>query len=129
MTKQTMIEKLNPANRDLQIAEIGLNQQMLPVFWGLLFAAAIAWIFLSRRLYDRLKHFYPRIFEVLGNPELIMKNSLSTNYRVIMFLFRGEYESTNDIEIIRLCQGLRYVFLIFVTCFLGSLLLLFDKTF
>ena len=120
-----MIEKFAPASRELQLAEIGLNQQMLPVFWGLLFAAAIAWVFLSRRLYGRLKHSYPGIFEVLGNPELIMKDSLATNYRVIMFLFRGEYETTNDLEIIRLCQGLRYVFLIFVTCFLGSLLLLF----
>ena len=124
-----MIEKFAPAGRDLQLAEIGLNQQMLPVFWGLLLAAAIAWIFLSRKFYERLKHSYPGIFEVLGNPELIMKDSLATNYRVIMFLFRREYESTNDIEIIRLCQGLRYVFLVFVTCFLGCLLLLFDKTF
>ena len=120
-----MIEKFAPASRELQLAEIGLNQQMLPVFWGLLFAAAIAWIFLSRRLYGRLKHSYPEIFEVLGKPALIMKDSLATNYRVIMFLFRGEHETINDIEIIRLCQGLRYVFLIFVTCFLGSLLLLF----
>ena len=124
-----MIEKIAPANRDVQLAEIGLNQQMLPVFWGLLFVAAIAWIFLSRRLYDMLKRGYPRIIVALGSPEMVMKKSIATNYRVFMFLFRREYELTNDFEIIRLCQGLRYVFLIFVTCFLGCLILLFDKTF
>ena len=118
-----MIEKLAPASKDLYLAEIGLNQQMLPVFLVLLLAAAIAWLFLSRRLYDVLKYSYPGVYETLGSPKLFMKKSFATNYRVIMFLFRREYESTDD-DVIRLCQGLRYIFIIYVICFLGSLILL-----
>ncbi len=111
----------------MQLAEIGLNQQMLPVFLGILLAATIAWLFLSRRLYDVLKHNYPRVYEALGSPKLIMKKSLTTNCRVIMFLFRRTYESTDDIDVIRLCRGLRYIFLIYLVCFMGSLMLIFDK--
>ena len=122
-----MVEKFDPASRDLQLAEIGLNQQMLPVFFGILFAAAIAWFFLSRILYDVLKHGYPRIYEALGSPKLIMKKSLITNYRVIKFLIRRTYESTDEVDIIRLCRGLRYILFIYAVALLGCLILLFDK--
>jgi len=125
--KLSMIEKFAPAGKDLQLAEIGLNQQMLPVFLGILLAATIAWLFLSRRLYDVLKHNYPRLYEALGSPKLIMKKSLTTNCRVIMFLFRRTYESTDDVDVIRLCRGLRYIFLIYLICFMGSLMLIIDK--
>lgn len=122
-----MIEKFVPAGKDLQLAEIGLNQQMLPVFLGILLAATIAWLFLSRRLYDVLKQYYPGVYEALGSPKLIMKKSLTTNGRVIMFLFRRTYESTDDVDVIRLCRGLRYIFLIYLVCFMGSLILIFDN--
>ena len=124
-----MIEKIVPASNDLQGAEIGLNQQMLPVFLGILFAAAIAWFFLSRRLYGVLKHGYPRVYKALGSPKLILKKSLITNYRVIMFLIRRNYESTDDVDILRLCRGLRYILFIYAVSLLGCLLLLFDKIF
>ena len=124
-----MLEESISAGKDLQLAGIGLNQQMLPVFLGLLLAAAIAWIFLSRRLYELLKYSYPRVYEALGSPKLVMKKSFVTNYRVIMFLVRREYESTDDVDVIKLCQGLQYIFLIYVICFLGCLILLFDKIF
>ena len=124
-----MIQKIALISADLQIASIGLNQQMFPVFLGLLLASAISWIFLSRRFYDMLKHGYPRIYETLGSPKLVMKKSFATNSKVVMFLFRRSYELTDDVNLIRLCQGLRYIFIIYVVCFLGSLILLFDKIF
>jgi hypothetical protein len=124
-----MIEKLVPASNGLCLAEIGLNQQMLPVFLGILLVAAISWIFLSRRLYDVLKHNYPGIYEGLGNPKLLMRKSLTTNYRVIMFLLKRTYETTDDLNVIRLCRGLRYIFYIYVISFTGCLMLLFDKIF
>ena len=124
-----MIEKIVPASKDLQVAELGLNQQMLPVFLVILFAAAIAWFFLSRRLYDLLKNGYPRTYKALGSPKLIMKKSLITNYRVIMFLIRRNYESTDDVDILRLCRGLRYILFIYAVSLSGCLLLLFDKIF
>ena len=122
-----MMEKPVFSGKDVLQAGIGLNQQMGPVFLGLLLAAALAWIFLSRRLYDVLRYGYPRIYEALGSPKLIMKKSLITNYRVIKFLLRRTYESTDDLDIIRLCRGLRYILFIYVISLLGCLMLLFDK--
>jgi hypothetical protein len=127
--KSGMTEKLAPADKKMWLAEIGLNQGMLPVFLGILLAAAIAWIFLSRRLYEILKDNFPRIYEQLGSPKLFMEKSLTANYRVITFLLRRNYESTNDIDVIRLCRGLRYIFFIYVFCFAGCLLLLLDTIF
>lgn len=124
-----MTEKLAPADKKMWLAEIGLNQGMLPVFLGILLAAAIAWIFLSRRLYEILKDNFPRIYEQLGSPKLFMEKSLTANYRVITFLLRRNYESTNDIDVIRLSRGLRYIFFIYVFCFAGCLLLLLDTIF
>ena len=122
-----MIQKIVPISADAQIASIGLNQQMFPVFLGLLLASAMVWIFLSRRLYGILKLGHSRIYEALGSPKLVMKESFATNFWVIMFLFKRDYESTDDVDLIRLCQGLRYIFIIYAICFLGCLLLLFDK--
>jgi hypothetical protein len=122
-----MIEKLASTAIVVQLAGVGLNQQMLPVFLGLMLVAAIAWIFLSKKLYNVMRHDYPRVYDKLGRPELVMKKSFATNYRVVMFLFRREYVSTADIDVIRLCHGLRYIFIIYVICFLGCLLLILDK--
>lgn len=123
-----MIEEiLVPSGRGLQAAEIGLNQQMLPVFLGILLTAAIAWIFLSRRLYEMLQQNFPQAYKALGSPKLIMGKSLKTNYRVIVFLLRRDYESINDSDVIRLSRGLRYIFFIYVVCFAGCVLLLVDK--
>ena len=124
-----MIGNLASAGGELRLAEIGLNQDMLPVFLGMLLAAAIAWIYLSRRFYAVLKHNFPRLYEQLGSPKLIMEKSVATNYRVIMFLLRRAYESTDDLDLIRLCRGLRYILFIYVICFMGCALLLFDKMF
>ena len=122
-----MIVKLSSTAIFVQLAGVGLNQQMLPVFLGLMLVAAIAWIFLSKKLYNVVKHDYPSVYDKLGCPKLVMKKSFATNYRVLMFLFRREYVSTADIDVIRLCQGLRYIFIIYVICFLGCLLLILDK--
>lgn len=116
-----------PVNEYLQLAETGLNQAMLPVFLGILFAAAIAWLFLSRRLYELLRHDYPQIYETLGSPKLFMQNSLTTNYRVIRYILRRNFESTGSPEVIRLCSGLRYIFIIYIVCFAGSIILLLDR--
>jgi len=128
-TKSGMREKLTASGSELQAAEIGINQQMLPVFLGILLAAVIAWIFLSRQLYEVLRQNFPQVYKTLGSPKLIMEKSLTTNYRVIRFLLEGAYESTGDPDVIRLCRGLRSVFFIYVICFAGCLLLLLDKMF
>ena len=114
-------------NASLKFAAIGLNQQMLPVFFGLLLAAAAAWLFLSNRFYKVLRYNYPGLYERLGCPKLFMKKSLAVNFRVLKFIFRCDHETAVDPAVIRLCHGLRSLFCIYVICLAGCLLLLFGK--
>jgi hypothetical protein len=108
-------------------AGIGINQDMLPVFWGLLLAAAVAWLYLSRNLYDTLEKCYPELYASFGKPRIIRRRSYENNRRIIMFLLQRNYEATNDVKLIRLCQGLRYILFIFLFCFAGCLILLSGK--
>jgi hypothetical protein len=111
------------------IGSVGLNQQMLPVFLGILLAAAVAWLFLSNRLYGVLRQDYPELYGKLGCPNLFMKKSFITNINVLKFVLRKEYtEIKVDTGVLRLCQGLRSLFFIYVFCLAGSLLLIFAKT-
>jgi hypothetical protein len=104
-----------------------LNQQMFPVFLGLLLAAAVAWIYVSSRLYTELRQNHPGLYRKLGSPRLVMKKSLATNYRVIKFLFRPEQETPLDPALVQLCRGLRSLLYIYLFCLVGSLLLLLDR--
>ena len=120
-------EKIMLRDRVEQLAAIGLNQQMLPVFLLLLFAAAVAWLFLSNRLYAELWLNFPKVYDALVRPKLFMIKSFTANFKVIRFLFMEDYKATNDITIIKLCQGLRFLLYIYILCLTGCLLLLFDK--
>jgi len=108
-------------------AAIGLNQQMFPVFLGLLLTAVIIWFYLSSRLYKILKQSFPKLYDALGNPRHFKTERGATNIRVVRFLLRRDYETANDPELIRLCQGLRYIIIIYAVCLGGCLLLLLDK--
>jgi hypothetical protein len=122
-----MAEKILLGNGVLHFAAVGLNQQMLPVFLFLLFAVAVAWLFLSNRLYTELRQNAPKQYEALGSPKLFMKKSFTANFKVISFLFKKDYEATGNIAVIRLCQGLRFLLYIYIFCLAGCLLLLFAK--
>ena len=106
-------------------AAIGLNQQMLPVFLLLLLAAAIAWIFVSRRLYVELRKSFPGQYDSLGRPGFFMTNSFTANFKIIRFLYSGECKATKDHSVIKLCQGLRLLLYIYLFCLAGCLVLLF----
>lgn len=122
-----MSEKILPGNETMLFGAAGLNQQMLPVFLGLMLAAAIAWLFVSNRLYAELRQHYPSLYESLGSPKLFMKKRFAINLRVIRFLFKQDYEAPVDQAVMRLCQGLRSLFYIYIVCLAGCLVLLVDK--
>ncbi len=102
-----------------------LNQQMLPVFLGILLAAAIAWLLLSYRLLGELRQNYPKLYEALAWPDSFRLKSFLTNFKVISFLFRREHEAKDNPAVINLCRGLRSLFYIYVVCLAGSLVLIF----
>ena len=114
-------------NYFLQSAGIELNQRMLPVFLGLLLAAAVAWIFLSRRLYVQLQQNFPEIYKELGSPRPFLQKSLLTNFKTIGFLFGQAHGIPPDSEIIRLIQGLKAIFCIYLFCLAGSVVLLLAR--
>ena len=109
-------------------AAVGLNQQMFPVFLGLLLAAALGWLYVSDRLYKLLKQRFPELYNALGSPRAFRVKNGTANMRVVRFLFKRDYETTGDPALIRLCQGLRYIFIIYAICLSGCLLLLLDKS-
>jgi len=109
-------------------AAMGLNYQMFPVFLGLLLATAISWLYLSDKLYKLLKQNFPELYNALGSPRPFKAINGTASMRVVRFLFRRDYEITRDPALIRLCQGLRYIFIIYALCLGGCLLLLLDKT-
>ena len=122
-----MAENILLNNGSLWFAAVGINQQMLPVFLGLLFAVTVAWLFLSNRLYAELRQNHTRLYETLGGPKLFMKKSFTANLKVIRFLLKQDYAATGDPAVIRLCQGLRSLFYIYIICLTGCVILLFDK--
>ena len=122
-----MSEKILPGNETMLLGAVGLNQQMLPVFLGLMLAAAIAWLFVSNRLYTELRQHYPNLYETLGSPKLFMKKSFAINLRVIRFLFKQDYNNSVDPAVIQMCQGLRTLFYIYIVSLAGCLFLLLDK--
>ena len=103
------------------------NHEMLPVFLGILLAAAIAWLYLSNRLYAELRRHYPEVYRTLGSPGLFMKRSFSTNFKVIRFLFRQNDAASLEPAVRQMCQGLRALFYIYIICLAGSLIIIFDK--
>ena len=112
----------------MHYAAIDLNQQMLPVFLVLMLAAAIAWFFLNNRLYTELRLNYPLLYETFGSPKFFMKKSLTTNFKVIRYILKPNFEAAVEPEVIRLCQGLRSLFYIYIICLTGCLIILLDKT-
>ena len=112
---------------NMRLAAVGINQEMLPVFLFIMLTAAIAWIFLSNRLYTELRQNYPKLYETLGKPKFFMKKSLTTNFNVVRFIFKQNYKAALEPTVIRLCQGLRSLFLIYTICLAGCFVILLDK--
>ena len=103
-----------------------MNQQMFPVFLGLMIVSTVAWLFISKRLYQLLGKNHPIIYESLGKPKTVMRKSMRNNILIIRFVFMGYKQETNDPVIKRLCDGLRSILIIYALCFLGCLVLLID---
>lgn len=105
-----------------------MNQQMFPVFLGLMIVSTTAWFFLSKRLLDQLKNQHPGIFESLGSPKPVVKRRADTNILIIRFILHDYKRQTDDPSLHRLCEGLRYILLIFAICLLGCAVLLVNFT-
>ena len=103
-----------------------MNQQMFPVFLGLMIVSTVAWLFTSKRLYQLLEKTHPIIYESLGKPKKVMRKSLRHNILIIRFVFFGYKQETSDPVIKRLCDGLGSILIIYVLCFFGCLVLLID---
>jgi len=111
----------------MHMATLGLNRQMLPVFLGIMTATAIAWLFLSKRLYAELRRNHPMLYDTLGRPRLFMDKSFTTNYRVLRLLFRQDHEARENPAVMHLCHGLRSLFYIYMFCLAGCVLLFFTS--
>jgi len=118
-----MTEQVSAGVGNIKYAAIAVNQQMLPVFLGLLLVTSLAWIFVSGRLYTVLRQNHPELYAKLGRPKLIMPKSISTNFKIVGFLLRHQYENIADQKVKQLCDGLRALLYIYAVCLGGCLLI------
>jgi hypothetical protein len=111
----------------VQFAGLELNQQMLPVFLGLLLVTAVAWFFLSGKFYAQLRQNYPDLNKKLGSPRPFVQKSFLTNFKFIGFLFKDKHNIPLNSEIKGLMQGLKTLFCMYLFCLTGSVILLLER--
>lgn len=111
----------------VQFAGLELNQQMLPVFLGLLLVTVVAWFFVSGKFYAQLQQNYPDLYKKLGSPRPFVQKSFLTNIKIIGFLFKDNHNIPLDSEIKGLMQGLKALFCIYLFCLTGSVILLLER--
>lgn len=100
---------------------------MLPVFWYILLAATVAWVFLTYRLYGELRCNHPDLYEALGSPILFTKRNFIANSQILKFIFARDHGNNVMPNVERLCQGLRALFYIYIVCLAGCVILLGAK--
>jgi hypothetical protein len=102
-----------------------MNQQMFPVFLGLMVVSSLAWFFLSKRFYNLLQSRYPEIYESLGRPKFLFRNSVRTNISTMAFLLGDKKkQQVKDPDLRRLCTGLLQVLFIYFISLLGCIALI-----
>ena len=99
-----------------------------PIIFVSLMILAVIGLLMYWSFLRRLKEGYPDVWQELGEPSLIMNNSIKNGLRTQSFLMRREYEKLNDPEFVRFCGHLRtfnisYI-VYFIICFAVFLILL-----
>ncbi len=91
------------------------------MWFGVLFAATLAWFGLASRLFGLLKESHPEIYESLGSPSLFLNNSISNNWSSLKFLATGSYRNLDDDRVTRLCQFMRLFLIAYAAWFIGPI--------
>ena len=101
-------------------------KKVFPIMFGILFCLALVWLFLCYRLFKILETRHPEKYQSMGQPTLMINNTLLTNIALIKFLFKREWRDLDDSELTTLSKAMLVLFAIYLvsilTLFLSALL-------
>lgn len=92
-----------------------------PIFFGILLCSAFVWFFLCYRFFKILETRHFEEYEAMGKPSLIMNNSLSSNIKLMKFLFKRKWRELDDSELAKLSRLMLVFFVIYMIGFLALL--------
>lgn len=85
-------------------------QFALPIVFAACFVMVIIWLGCCVRLFSLIKTRHPDKYKEMGEPSLIMNNSLRNNLAFMRFLFRREDRALGDPVVTRITGFMFYFF-------------------
>lgn len=76
---------------------------------------------------SRLRIHHPETWAKLGQPSLVLNNSIQKSISVLLFLWRKEYQDLDDPETVRIGNLLRSFLIIHLLLFVSAVLVLAAK--
>ena len=91
------------------------------VWFGVLFAAILAWFGLASRLIWLLRDSHNDVYESLGSPSLFLNNSIRNNWLGLKFLVTGSYRNIKDNRVTQLCRLMRLFLVVYMVWLVGPI--------
>lgn len=105
-----------------------MSETLASVLLGVLFSMVMVCVLLSW-LFRRLRRDYPSTHEAIGSPSLFWDNSLRTNWLLMRFFFRSQWQGLGDSAVANVCRFMRIFLGAYLLIFVGSILvLIFGRT-
>lgn len=82
-----------------------------------LFVMVVVWFVLITRLFKKLEHDHPDKYAEMGRPSLFLRNSISSNFATMKFLFAREHKALNDAKLSKLSDSMLAFFLVYLVLF------------
>jgi hypothetical protein len=96
-----------------------MSQDPLFPAFAIFMAATVAWLALVWRLFTLMKARTPDAYASIGQPHVILKNTISNNLLFMRFLLGGGYANVNDDGVRKLCAFLRVFFWCYLVGFIA----------
>ncbi len=80
------------------MSQVGIGTLLFCVLIG----AICLWMLLLHRLSERLRAHHPSVYELLGRPSGVTRNTTTTRSAVMHFLVSGQHRTLNDLQLQRL---------------------------
>jgi hypothetical protein len=93
---------------------MAISEALLATCVVLIPVSALAYLVLLLRFLSRLQRTCPRVFEELGEPSLIMNNTISNNLKTVGFLLKGNFDVLEEQGLARSAQAVRIVMIVLI---------------
>ena len=108
----------------------GINMEILkmavPVVFAAGFVMVIIWLGCCARLFALLKVRQPEKYKQMGEPSVILNNSIRNNMAFMRFLFRREDRALGDLAISRFTGFMFYYFFVVLAVYLFLVISIFS---